>query len=42
MGDYGTYRVVGAGQVSSVNLIVQNNVIGLNIHSRPRRFLVGR
>lgn len=29
MGDYGTYRVVGAGQVSSVSLIVQNNVVGL-------------
>jgi putative spermidine/putrescine transport system permease protein len=26
MGDYGTFRVVGAGQVSSVSLIVQNNV----------------
>ncbi len=43
MGDYGTYRVVGAGQVSSVSLIVQNNVIGLQypLAAASAVFLVG-
>jgi putative spermidine/putrescine transport system permease protein len=29
MGDYGTTRIVGGGQVASVGIIVQNNVAGL-------------
>ena len=29
MGDYGTVRIIGAGQVSSIGVIVNNNVIGI-------------
>jgi putative spermidine/putrescine transport system permease protein len=42
MGEYGTVRIIGAGQVSSVGVIVNNNVVGVQypIASASAVFLV--